>query len=475
MPVTLQITDGTTTVNLTTAAGHQALEDYLPTFAMPTGDGTIPPYVTESIPVIIHITSGDNFASTMQDFHALQLVAVQFFADETYITPVWFHRALVDESGIERYLVRSMQFTSSSGFGGPIDSAPCLTDGRLGVLTIEHHPYAERPSAVSASTGTNLSVLGGGAAFNYTDVVGDVPARPYYMRLYGGSIGIEFEKAWFGFRSDAKCGSGDASDVITLWELEDASPGANGTASPDGTASPGGGGNTYMEVDPTDTTWEIGFNISTYTANGDTADVSAFNGTWLVLMRAQVDTAICQVKLKHRQTAADSPAKTGPVVDIAATTWTIYNLGLVTFPTRNRRALPIALKDATHDRADTLELWCRDKPGDTGAVIDCDCFVLIPVDEYFVYNHFTGIDSNLESWMAVAPDDEPAGGTLITVGASGWYEPNPVQIIGAGIPVGDGRMFICVAEADDAAPAYDDDLDVDLSWFPRWISYRGAE
>ena len=473
MPVTLQITDGTTTVDFTTTSGHQLEDGYLPTFAMPAGDGTIPPYITEAIPCHVNITSGNNLASSDQAFHALQLVAVQFTADETYITPVWFHRQLADESGAVRFLVRSMHFTPNANFGGPIDTSPCLTDGRQGVLTIDHHPYGERTTAVSASTGTNLSVLGGGAAYNYTDVVGDVPARPYYIRLYGGSIGIEFEKVWMGFRSDAKIGSGDASDYIALWELEDATPGANGTASPDGTASPGGG-NTYMEVDPTDTTWESGFNIDTNTVKGDT-DVSMFNGTFLVLMRAKVDTATCQVKLKHRQTAADSPAKTGSVIDVVATAWTIYNLGLVTFPTANRRAFPIALKNATHDRAETLELWCRDKPGDTGAVIDCDCFVLIPVDEYFVYNHFTGIESTLESWMAVAPDDEAAGSTLATTGDDWWYEPNPTQIIGAGMPVGDGRMFICVAKADDAAPAYDDDIDVDLSWYPRWISYRGAE
>lgn len=476
MAVTLQITDGTTTVNLTTAVGHQALEDYLPTFAMPTGDGTIPAYVTESISVIIHIIDGDNFASTMQDFHALQLVAAQFFADETYITPVWFHRALVDESGIERYLVRSMQFTPSGGFGGPVDAVPALTDGRLGVLTIEHHPYAERTTAVVAVVpGQNLSVLGGGATFNYADVVGDVPARPYYFKLYNGNVGLAGEKVWMGFRSDAKCGSGDASDYIALWELEDATPGLNGTASPDATASPGGGGNTYMEVDPTDTTWENGFHISTGTVKGDT-DVSMFNGTFLVLMRAKVDTATCQVKLKHRLTAADSPAKIGPVVDVSATVWTIYNLGLVTFPTANRRAFPIALKDATHDRAETLELWCRDKPGALGAVIDCDCFVLIPVDEYFTYVHFTSIITGVtQCWIAVAPDDEAAGSTLAITGDDWWYEPNPVQIIGAGMPVGDGRMFLCIAEADDAAPAFDDDIDVDLAWYPRWISYRGAE
>lgn len=474
MAVTLQVTDGTTTVDFTTEAGHQLMDSYLPTFAVPAGDGTIPPYITEAIPCYINITSGNNFASTMQAFHALQLVAIQFAEDETYITPVWFHRQLVDESGAIRFLVRSMHFTPSGDFGGPLDDAPILTDGRTGVLTIEHHPYGERSTAESANTGTNLSVLGGGAAFNYTDVVGDVPARPYYIRLYGGSIGIEFEKVWIGFRSDAKCGSGDASDVVSLWEWEDGTLSSNSAFANDGTASPGGGGNNYCQITP-GAAWVDNVYIDTYEANGDNTDVSAFNGTWLVLMRAKVNAGTTQVKLKHRQTASDSPAKIGPVIDIAATSWTMYNLGLVTFPSANRRAFPIALKDATHDRAETLELWSRDKPDDASTTLDCDCLVLIPVDEYFLYNHFTSIESALESWMAVAPDDEATGSTLATTGDDWWYESNPVQIIGAGMPVGDGRMFICVAMADDAAPAHDDDIDVQLSWIMRWISYRGAE
>ena len=470
MAVTLQVTDGTTTIDFTSTAGPQLLENALPTFAIPTGDGTEPAYIIESLPVLIHITSGNNLAATMQDFHALQVAAAEYHADVTYETPVWFHRKLTDETGAVRYLVRSMQFTPNDDFGGPLDAAPILTDGRTGMLTIEHHPYGERTSAVAVSTGTNLSVLGGNYA--YTTVVGDVPARLYYARLYGGDS-VTFEKAWMGFRSASKC-TGTVANFEPLWELElGAVNNIIASTQNDATASPGGGGANYVQAIIGAETWTNIVAIEVDDVDGGNPD--AFNGAFLVLLRAKVDTGTEQVKLKHRLVESNGPAKFNQVVDISATSWTLYNLGIVTFPTRNRRAFPIALKDASHDRSDLLELWGRDKPGDTGATLDADCFVLIPVDEYFLYIHNTAIDSVSESWMAIAPDGEAAGNTLGTTGSDYWYESSPTQAIGAGIPVGDGRMYICVAKASDAAPAYNDDIDVGLSWYPRWISYRGAE
>jgi len=92
-----------------------------------------------------------------------------------------------------------------------------------------------------------------------------------------------------------------------------------------------------------------------------------------------------------------------------------------------------------------------------------------------VYVHYCGIDSTKETWIGIEPDDKPSAGTIGTTGADYWYTASPREVIGPGIPVGDGRMFVCVAMDDDVAPAYNDDLDVGLSWYPRWISYRGTE
>jgi hypothetical protein len=67
MAVTLQITDGTTTVNLANSTGPELEANYLPVFATPPGDGTIPPDITEAVPVYLNITTDDNLAATMQD------------------------------------------------------------------------------------------------------------------------------------------------------------------------------------------------------------------------------------------------------------------------------------------------------------------------------------------------------------------------------------------------------------------------
>jgi hypothetical protein len=264
------------------------------------------------------------------------------------------------------------------------------------------------------------------------------------------------------------------ANFVSLWELElGVVNGAVASLQNDATASPGGAGSNYVQATVNSTTWTNIVEIEV--DDVDAGNPAAFNGSFLVLMRAKVDTATKQVKIKHRLVESDGPSKFNQVVDVAATSWTIYNLGIVTFPTRNRRIFPTGLKDATHDRSDALVLWGRDKPGDLGATLDADCFVLIPVDEYFLYVHNTAVDSVSESWMGVAPDEESAGYTLGTSGSDYWYEASPTQAIGPGIPVGAGRMYICTALASDAAPVYNDDIDVDLTWYPRWISYRGAE
>ena len=180
MAVTLQITDGTTTVNLANAAGPELESEYLPTFAVPAGDGTIPPDVIEAVPVLVRITSDDNLATTLQDIAGLTRAAAEYSANN-HQTPVWFHRKLTAESNAVRYLVRSMSFVPNARFGGFFDEGPAITDGRLGVLTITHHPYGERTSALAASGTNNVSVIGGAA--DYTDVVGDVPARMYYTHI----------------------------------------------------------------------------------------------------------------------------------------------------------------------------------------------------------------------------------------------------------------------------------------------------
>lgn len=475
MAVTLQITDGTTTVNLANATGPELESEYLPTFAVPTGDGTIPPDVIEAVPVLVRIgtapTTGDNVAATLQAIAALTRAAAEYSANN-HQTPVWFHRKLNTESSAIRFLVKRMSFVPNARFGGLFDEGPALTDGRLGVLTITHHPYGESVTTAATAGTDNVSVIGG--LIDYTNVVGDVPARMYYTHIDDLAVARVYRQFWMGFRSDNRAG-GDAANVASLWECEDGTPNIDTALAPDATASPGGGGNTKLRCDFNPTViWAERFSIL---MSDVTANYANQVGAFVVLLRAMVNSGVAQVYLRSG-TNTDVVYQQGPVVDIADTAWNIYNLGTVEFPIRDLHAAPTALFAATYDQRDGIALWARVKPGEaTPSQFDMDCLILIPADEYFIHVQSAEVAAASDRELYALSSPEDVASSLTIDGVSGHIDlVNPISIIGAGIPVGDGRLFICVANDNEGtAPGFGDTVDVEISTYPRWVYFRGAE
>jgi len=190
-----------------------------------------------------------------------------------------------------------------------------------------------------------------------------------------------------------------------------------------------------------------------------------------------VDAGTAQVRLRSG-ISTNTVYKQGPVVDVDSTSWALYNLGTVEWPIRNLHAMPTGLFAATYNANDELAVWARVKPGAAApAALDLDCLVLIPCDEYFIHVQSAEVSAavNRELYICVAPEGVPESVTID--GVAGDIDiTSPIETIGAGIPVGDGRLFICVANDNDGtAPAFDDDVDVEISTYPRWIHFRGAE
>ena len=467
MAVTLQVTDGTTTVNLANTTGPELGANYLPVFAEPTGDGTIPPDVTEALPVYVNISSDDNLASTLQDIATLQRRAAEYMADPNQATPVWFHRKLTNETSAVRYLVKAMHFTPDAQLGGLFDVAPAITEGRIGVISITHHPYGERTSALSGAGTDNVSLFGGACDYSGTDLVGDVPARAYYIEIDDLPAAKAFYQYWIGFRSSNRVST--PANVASLWEVEDGTPGTNSTeAGGDGTAS--GGGRTDCTFGTATWQWRASISMSNVTAN-----YADQKGEFVVLMRAKVNTGTAQVKLQQTGQVT-TIYKFGPVVDVAATSWTLYNLGTVKFPVRDLHAVPIAMYAASYDQRDNLRIWGRVKPGSATPTLSMDCLILIPCDEYFIHVKSAEVAASTGDALriCVSPEDVPAA---ISVDVGSYFNgAAPVVVIGTGIPTGDGRMFICAAQDDDGtAPAVGDDVDALVSAIPRWVYFRGAE
>lgn len=471
MPTTLQITDGTLTVDLATNVDWKMSANWLQVFTSPAGDGTIPPDITESIPVDIATVDDDDFASSLQDLAQLARYAAEYTAGN-HQDPVWLYTQMQDETNSTRTLVKSIRFASDARRGGVYDRPPCMDPGRRsGVLTVTHHPYHERTSAVAASGTANISLLGG--AVNYTDVAGDVGARLYYLRVYG--VTYIFREFWIGFRSDRRA-EGDAANVEPLWEFEDGVVGTDTAITTDATASPGGAGNTKMRCTFVTLTWAE----RAYIRMTDvTANYEEQTGAYVVLLRAQVDTGSADVRLHVRGVASEVVQQNQPVA-VDATSWTVYNLGVVEWPLRNLQAAPFGAPFAdTYDAQERLAVWARATPGATQPTwIDFDCLVLIPVDEYFLHVTEADVDEtgpiSPELYIQSSPNDVH---TALSVDETNNYlrQAGPVSIIGAGVPEGDGRMFLCGVGADGVAPAITQTVDVQVSYFPRYVHFRGND
>jgi len=472
MPTTFQITDGTLTVDLTTNVDWKLSANYLQVFAEPTGDGTIPPDITESIPVDIATVDDDDFASSLQDLAQLARRAAEYTAGN-HQDPVWWYTQMQDETNSTRTLVKSLRFTADARRGGAYDRPPCMEPGRRsGVITLTHHPYHERTSAVAASGTANVSVLGG--AVNYTDVAGDVSARLYYLRFYGVP-NQQFRQFWAGFRSDRRA-EGDAGNVVTLWECEDGTNGTDTAPAADAAASPGAG-NTIQQCDFTTTvTWarRVYIYMSDVTANYEEQ-----TGAYVVLLRAQVDGNSADVRL-HVQSASSVVYQQNQPVSVADTNYTFYNLGTVEWPFRNLHSSPLGAPFAdSYDSHSSLEIWARVTPGSAGVpTLDMDCLVLIPCDEYFLHvKHadLAGAGNTYELYIQAAPED--THGALTIDATNSWIRTgSPTSVIGAGVPEGDGRMFYCVTIDDDGtAPTFNSDMDIQVSYFPRYVHFRGND
>ena len=268
------------------------------------------------------------------------------------------------------------------------------------------------------------------------------------------------------------------SNFTALWECEDGTvdDASDCSITTDATASPGGGGNTKLQIDFTDDTDWLSSTIGRYhilisDVSANTADMF---GRFVVLARAKVDAGKAQIRVGQycSDVVEDRGISYGPIVDISATSWTIYNCGTVVFPQRDLKAIDSAVLAATLDASAGLMLRARQKTGTP--TLDLDCFVLIPCDEFFVFvDEAYCTNSTHETYVGVSPADEISA-AMVQVGSNIEQVP-PVAAVGAGVPTGDGRLFVCAANVGGVSGDYSDNVGATVQLIPRWVSLRGAE
>src|SRR3989337_281028 len=183
MAKVFKLTDGTNTLDIASTSVFWLREEgYEPKIAVPSGDGSIPPYMQQSIPVGLQSATDNEMATTLQTLALLQKRAAEYFADPTQYTPVWFHEKLDGETGERRALVRSVEFVPAASWLSA--NSQLVREGFFGVLVVERYPYWEvvsirqLPQATpTAAAAVVYDYTAAGAGIGAADIVGDVGAR----------------------------------------------------------------------------------------------------------------------------------------------------------------------------------------------------------------------------------------------------------------------------------------------------------
>jgi len=473
MAITLKLYHGSTEkIDLqdTTAPYIHVGEGWIPAVATPTGDGSIPPYVTEQVPVWIGASSEDTMATELQKIAEVQRLAREYWVDPQQPDPVWLYRKLDGETGTVRSLVKRIDFVPSESWLYPPER-----------LTARTFPTDSSPDGMV--TVYDYTAAGGGGDPAAHDIVGDVGARiEEFLFLVGDSNPIG--RTWIGLRSANRHGT--LANFEPVWELEaganaDASVTDDGGGSEPNTASPGGGSGDFVILDAdSDAMWDDGdfHKVLTIELSDTTANESDNYGLMLWLLRLKAtDDDVYEVRLHYGyDTMADATFVVGRTIEFSNSSWDLVEMDVMPVPLRNQQEQTTSILADSFDGDYAIQIWAR-RTTDSNGDLYLDCLLPIPTDEGFFYSEKW---SNTSDYFAVytSPQDTISANThsatsmaeLPVAHAQGWC-----------LPPGDGRMII--AYADDgssllaAAPASislygGDDAG---TYYERWTALRGSE
>lgn len=473
------VSDGLTTVDMTTAADFTLALGHTPIVQTPNGDRSIPAYVTETIPVVLRVTSEDDLAQTVQELHALQRRCREYWVDGQEVAPVWLRARLDNESNARRALVRRIDFEFGElvhGFYEDWNGGRTAADYYRGTVLVERHPWWEPLSARAFP----LSALTNAAAvvYDYTtghNIRGDVEARVNGLTWRSG-LGHTLSKFWMGIRSAVRHGASGVTNFVEVWEIEDASVQNVASVQSDITASPGGIAGEYVRLAPTaGDTLNYVTRIGMYVSDAGYADAQDAYGRFLWLLRALVTSGEHRVRIGIGSNYGYGDIKYGDPVTITSSSWNYYEMGNFTLPTRDPHALDLDVLGAGADAQACIYIENQRISGTGNLYLDCLCPV--PTDEGFLKVWDAETSASVDVVFGQGPKDRAqalsywAGGPLTVI--------LPYTSEHFRLPPGDGRIIavyqretqsdindrITFGATSNATPAYSE----------RWMSLRGAE
>ena len=202
MAVTFSLTStGLTTIDFTSATDFVFQNDYyVPVVITPTGDGSIPPYVTETLPVMVNGTSDNDLALTMQELAALQKRAAEYWVDQQQAVPVLLNCKLDLETTGRQAHVKAIHFEWKPSIHPMYRECSIPPGWALGTVLIERHPYWERPIARAFPNETPAAAAA--VAYDYTALGLELLSNIGFETAGGGGVDI-----WASWTEDAGDGA----------------------------------------------------------------------------------------------------------------------------------------------------------------------------------------------------------------------------------------------------------------------------
>lgn len=462
-----------TSITLTNSTGFELREGYEPEIAIPPGDGSIPPPVTERIPVIINNTSADNLASHMQDFHDLQRRASSYWRDRTQRTPVWFYAKLDGELSVTRSLVRSLDIEIEDQ---PYSDIPSAQRGINATIIMERHPYWE--DFTTASISQSSALTGPCAIFDIGAVAtinGDVPARIFWTTI-DPSAG-EVDSWWMGFRSDAK--HVDASDFDPEWHCKDGTNNASeSNLSDQADANADSGTCVNLTAAGADLDWDDEQLVCMIELRDVSSDEEEHLGDFYWLLRAKSTDASTSWRFRLGFKTAPSSTSTDYTehVTFDSTTssgYVVKGMGSYPITSRDVQALPFATFSENLDDWFNVSIYAQRITGSGGFRVDA--LYAIPTDEGFVSLYHPGSPAEeSRAIYAQSPHDRDVAMGIVESVTEHWEEKMAISggsRAGFRIPLGTTVLIIAMnhplpASTVQIGPIY---------YYRRWLSFRGAE
>lgn len=469
MAVELRLECGAlTTLDLNAAAGAGfRVMAWNPAVATPVY-GKDPPVVVESLDMMLESTTHNDMASDVQDLDAYRVQCDAYMRDRTTQDPVWLRCKMDGETSARRALVTQMD----DGLRSALYTVGCEPgDNKARFrLQITRMPYWEAPVETTIMNGITPAA-GAAVILDYaaSNLVGDVPARPYYVGVLPGANSDEFGRLWMGIRSAAKAGT--PANFKAIWECED---GTNGTDAADGGDATASDGN-KVTVTPGTATWAKRMTITMSQAGAPYADNF---GRMLWLLRTKVSAGTWEVQLRFGYSAmADDDFVRGPVVEVDNDAWDYKECGTSTIPFRNTHVFDIASYGASTDSEAAVQVWAR-RTGGAGT-LDLDCLCPIPVDEWYLKTAgFTASRTaadDYEQWYCGESPEHTQQGLVFYLNLPATHYVTHVATIEGKLrfPPGDGRLIMVYARA--TTSDITDTITAYADIYYRWLTLRGND